>query len=46
MRFKRWLLLFAGGVMLASLGIAVVFNYKYIDNIEEAIFKAVYLYEF
>ena len=44
MRFKRWLLLFAGGVMLASLGIAVVFNYKYIDNIEEAIFKAVYLW--
>ena len=44
MRFKRWLLLFAGGVMLASLGIAVVFNYKYIDNIEEAIFRAVYLW--
>ena len=44
MRFKRWLLLFAGGVMLASLGIAVVFSYKYIDNIEEAIFKAVYLW--
>ena len=44
MRFKRWLLLFAGGVMLASLGIAVVFNYKYIDNIEEAIFRAVCLW--
>ncbi len=44
MKFKRWLLLFAGGVMLASLGIAVVFNYKYIDNIEEAIFRAVYLW--
>lgn len=44
MRFKRWLLLFAAGVMVVSLGIAVVFNYKYIDHIEEAIFRAVYLW--
>ena len=28
MRFKRWLALFAGGVMLVSLGLALVFNYK------------------
>ena len=44
MRFKRWLFLFALGVMLVSLGLAVVFNYKYIDNIEETIFRAVYLW--
>lgn len=44
MKFKRWLLLFGAGVMLVSLGIAVVFNYKYIDNVEEAIFRTVYLW--
>ncbi len=44
MKFKRWLLLFGAGVMVVSLGIAVVFNYKYIDHIEEAIFRAVYLW--
>lgn len=44
MKFKRWLLLFAVGVMIVSLGIAVVFNYKYIDHIEEAIFRTVYLW--
>ncbi|WP_297964919.1 YvcK family protein [uncultured Anaerovibrio sp.] len=44
MRFKRWLLLFAAGVMLASLGIAIMFNYKYIDGIEESIFWAVYTF--
>ncbi|MCI7235694.1 MAG: YvcK family protein [Veillonellaceae bacterium] len=44
MKFKRWLLLFAAGVMIVSLGIAVVFNYKYIDHIEEAIFRTVYLW--
>lgn len=44
MKFKRWLLLFGVGVMVVSLGIAVVFNYKYIDHIEEAIFRAVYLW--
>ena len=44
MRFKRWLLLFSVGVMLISLGLALVFNYKYIDVVEEAIFRAVYLW--
>ncbi len=44
MRFKRWFLLFAAGVMLVSIGLALVFNYKYIDSIEEAIFRAVYLW--
>lgn len=45
MKFKRWLLLFAVGVMMVSLGLALVFNYKYLDNIEEAIFRAVYLWK-
>ncbi len=45
MRFKRWLLLFSAGVMLVSLGLALVFNYKYLDMIEEAIFRAVYLWK-
>lgn len=44
MKFKRWLLLFSVGVMLVSLGLALVFNYKYLDYIEEAIFRAVYLW--
>lgn len=43
MKFKRWLFLFAIGVMSVSLGIAIVFNYKYLDIIEEMIFRAVYL---
>ena len=43
MRLKRWLLLFAIGVLLISLGLALVFNYKYLDRIEEEIFRLVYL---
>lgn len=42
MKFKRWLLLFAAGVMLVSLGLALMVNYKYLDAIEEAIFRFVY----
>ncbi len=42
MKFKRWLLLFAAGVMMVSLGLALVFNYKYLDAVEEAIFRFVY----
>ncbi|MBQ8697800.1 MAG: YvcK family protein, partial [Schwartzia sp.] len=42
MKFKRWLLLFAAGVFLVSLGLALVFNYKYLDQIEEAIFRFIY----
>ena len=44
MKFKRWLLLFAAGVFLVSMGLALVFNYKYLDQIEEAIFRFVYLW--
>ena len=36
-------LLFSAGVMLVSLGLALVFNYKYLDVIEETIFRVVYL---
>jgi uncharacterized cofD-like protein len=45
MKFKRWLLLFAAGVLLVSLGLALVFNYKYLDYIEEAIFRIVYMWK-
>lgn len=42
-RLKRWLLLFSLGVMAVSMGLAIVFNYKYIGVVEEAIFRTVYL---
>ncbi|WP_378950385.1 uridine diphosphate-N-acetylglucosamine-binding protein YvcK [Pelosinus sp. sgz500959] len=42
-KVKRWLLLFSLGVIVASMGIAIVFNYKYAGNLEEAIFRMVYL---
>lgn len=43
LKFKRWLVLFAIGVMLASMGLAFLLNYKYIGSMEEAIFKLVYM---
>lgn len=43
MKFKRWLLLFSLGVVIASIGLAIVFNYKYVGTVEEAIFRMVYL---
>ena len=42
MKFKRWLLLFAVGVFLVSMGLALIFNYQYLDQIEEEIFRFVY----
>ncbi len=42
MKLKRWLLLFSLGVIAASLGLAIVFNYKYIGVVEENIFKMFY----
>ncbi|MBC8014643.1 MAG: YvcK family protein [Sporomusaceae bacterium] len=42
-KVKRWLLLFSMGVIVASMGIAIVFNYQYAGNLEEAIFRMVYL---
>lgn len=43
MKLKRWLLLFSLGVIAASIGLAIVFNYKYVGTVEEAIFRMVYL---
>lgn len=42
-RLKRWLFLFSIGVLVASVGLAIVFNYKYVGALEEAIFRMVYL---
>ena len=44
MKFKRWLLLFAFGVLALCTGLTILFNYKYIGNLEEAIFRIVYLW--
>lgn len=42
MKMKRWLLLFAIGVMLFSLGGALAINYEYLGRVEEEIFMLVY----
>ena len=42
MKMKRWLLLFAIGVLLVSFGAALAFNYEYLGRAEEAIFQFVY----
>ncbi|VBB05465.1 lppg:fo 2-phospho-l-lactate transferase cofd/upf0052 [Lucifera butyrica] len=42
MKLKRWLLLFSLGVIAASIGLAMVFNYKYVGLLEEGIFRLVY----
>lgn len=42
-KVKRWLLLFSMGVIIASMGLAIVLNYKYAGNLEETIFRMVYL---
>ncbi|EAX46509.1 protein of unknown function UPF0052 and CofD [Thermosinus carboxydivorans Nor1] len=42
MKLKRWLLLFSLGAIAASLGLAIVFNYKFVGSVEEALFKFVY----
>jgi len=42
-KVKRWLLLFSLGVLVASMGLAIVLNYKYAGNFEETIFRMVYL---
>lgn len=41
-KLKRWLFLFSLGVISASVGLAIVFNYKYAGTLEEAIFRMVY----
>lgn len=45
LKFKRWLLLFAAGVILAGLGLALIIDYKFLDELEEEIFRAVYLWQ-
>lgn len=45
MKFKRWMVLFSLGVIMVGLGLALMFNYKYLDFIEESIFRAVYLWQ-
>lgn len=42
-KLKRWLFLFSLGVIAVSLGLAVVFNYKYVGAVEESIFRLIYL---
>ncbi|WP_278847946.1 2-phospho-L-lactate transferase CofD family protein, partial [Megamonas hypermegale] len=42
LKFKRWLFLFAIGVLLTGMGLAVVFNYKYLDSFEELVFYVTY----
>ena len=44
MKFKRWLVLFSIGVLALCTGLTILFNYKYIGNLEEAIFRTVYLW--
>lgn len=41
-KLKRWLFLFSLGVISASIGLAIVFNYKYAGTLEETIFRMVY----
>ena len=43
MKMKRWLLLFAIGVIMVSFGAALALNYEYLGRAEEEIFKLVYM---
>ena len=45
MKFKRWMVLFSFGVLLVSIGVALIFNYKVIDFIEEGLFRFIYLWQ-
>lgn len=40
---KRWLLLFAAGVLLCALGLAMFFNYQLMGKAEELLFQMTYL---
>ena len=42
MKMKRWLLMFAVGVLMFSFGGALVINYEYLGRAEEEIFMLVY----
>lgn len=43
MKMKRWLVLFAVGVLLVSFGAALALNYEYLGRAEEEIFRFVYM---
>ena len=43
MNLKRWLLLFALGVLLCASGLALFFNYQFMGFVEELLFKMTYL---
>lgn len=38
LNFKRWLLLFAIGVIIACLGVTLIFNYQFVGFIEASVF--------
>ena len=40
---KRWLLLFAGGVLCCAIGLALFFNYQFMGFVEEMLFRMSYL---
>lgn len=42
LNFKRWLLLFAAGVLLCSLALALLFNYQVMGFAEELLFRMSY----
>ncbi len=42
MRVKRWFFLFAGGVVAAGFGLALLLNYKFIGMVEGALFNIIY----
>ena len=42
MKLKRWLSLFAVGVILFSFGVALAVNYEYLGRAEEEIFMLVW----
>ena len=42
MKLKRWLLMFAVGVMMFTFGGALAINYEYLGRVEEEIFMLVY----
>lgn len=43
MKMKRWLVLFAIGVLMVSFGAALTLNYEYLGRAEEEIFRFIYL---
>ena len=42
LNLKRWLFVFALGVILACLGVTLVFNYQFVGLIEETVFSVMH----